>query len=133
MDAGMSDLRLAGALWIAAGITCAGLLVFVFVVENTGDPGVLLRKLVLPALVLGGAIAGSLIGSLLVRRPSPRVVQLSNALGVAWLLGFGPLVLTGLNGRDSGPLVSSSMIAGFGIAGALVAYWRHRSYRSDLC
>ena len=117
----MSALRLAGALWIMAGITCAGLLIFVVVGENLTDPAVLLRNPALPALVLGGAIVGTLIGSLLITRPSARVVRWSSVVGAAWLIGFGPLVLAGLSGPDAGPLLSSSMITGLGVAGALVA------------
>ena len=39
----MGGLRLAGALWIPAGLSCAGLLVVVFVGENLQNLGALLR------------------------------------------------------------------------------------------
>jgi hypothetical protein len=119
----MGALRFAGALWIMAGITCAGLLIVVFIGENLANLGVLLDDPVLPALVLGGAIMALLIGSLLVNRPGPGVVRWSNLAGVAWLIGFGPLVIAGLAAPESGPLLSSSLIAGFGLAGALVGFW----------
>jgi hypothetical protein len=119
----MGGLRLAGALWIMAGVTCAGLLLFVFIGENINDLGALLENPALPALVLGGALVALLIGSLLLTRPGPDAVRWSNLAGVAWLIGFGPLVVGALGGDESGPLLSSSLIAGLGIAGAVVAYW----------
>jgi hypothetical protein len=123
---GIGGLRLAGALWIMAGVTCAGLLLFVFIGENIRNLGDLVKNPALPALVLGGAVVALLIGSLLLARPGPSVVRWSSLAGVAWLVGFGPLVVTAvrgvLGGGESGPLVSSSLIAGLGIAGAVVAY-----------
>jgi hypothetical protein len=123
----MGGLRLAaGALWIMAGVTCAGLLLFVFIRENIKDLWALLENPALPALVLGGALVAFVIGSLLVTRPGPEVVRWSSLAGVAWLIGFGPLVvatLGGLGSDESGPVVSSSLITGLGIAGALVAFW----------
>jgi hypothetical protein len=118
----MGGLRLAGALWIMAGLACAGLLILVFVLENLENLGVLLQDPALPALVLGGAIVGLLIGVLLIARPGPRVVRWSTFAGVAWLIVFGSLALTRLD--KPGPLLSTSLITGFGVAGALVAYWR---------
>jgi len=115
-----ASLRLAGALWIMAGLTCAALLIFVFVGENLENLGVLLQNPALPALVLGGGIVALLIGVLLIARPGPRVVRSSTVAGIAWLIVFGSLVLTRLD--EPGPLTSSSMITGFGVAGALVAY-----------
>lgn len=125
----MGGLRLAGALWIMAGVTCAGLLSFVFIAENINDLGALLENPVLPALVLGGALVALLIGSLLLTRPGPDVVRWSSLAGVAWLIGFGPLVVAALGGDESGPLLSSSLITGLGIAGAVVAYWSRMAER----
>ena len=125
----MGGLRLAGALWIMAGLTCAGLLIFVFVGENLGNPGILLQNPALPALVLGGAIVGLLIGVLLIARPGPGVVRWSTVAGVAWLIVFGSLALTRLD--KPGPLLSTSLITGFGVAGALVAYWRRAATELD--
>ena len=119
----MGGLRLAGALWIMAGVTCAGLLSFVFIGENVNDLGAVLANPAMPALVLGGALVALLIGGLLLARPGPDVVCWSSLAGVAWLISFGPLVVGALGGDESGPLMSSSLIAGLGIAGAVVAYW----------
>jgi hypothetical protein len=119
----MGSLRLAGALWIMAGLTCAGLLSFVFIGENIHDLGALLENPGLPALVLGGALVAFLIGSLLLARPGPDVVRWSNIAGVAWLIGFGSLVVNALGGDEVGPVVSSSLITGLGIAAALAANW----------
>lgn len=120
----MSTLRLAGALWIMAGVTCAGLLIVVFVGENllAQNPG-------LSALVLGGAVAAFLTGGLLLARPGLSVVRWSTVLGLAWLLAFGSLMITTLNRPDRGPTFSSGLITGFGVAGALVAFRAGRSAR----
>jgi len=120
----MSTLRLAGALWIIAGVICAGLLVVVFVGENllAQNPG-------LSAMVLGGAVAALLTGGLLLSRAGPGVVRWSTVLGVAWLLAFGSLWLTTLKGPESGPMLSSSLITGFGVAAALVTFRAGRSGR----
>lgn len=125
----MGGLRLAGALWVMAGVTCVGLLSFVFIGENINDLGALLENPTLPALVLGGALVALVIGSLLLTRPGPDVVRWSSLAGVAWLIGFGPLVVAALGGDESGPLLSSSLIAGLGIAGAVVAYWSRMAER----
>src|SRR2546428_11638466 len=114
----MSTLRLAGALWLMAGVTCAGLLLFVLIGENIHDLGALLEHPALPALVLGGALVALLIGSLLLTRRGPDVVRWSSLAGVAWLIGFGSLVVAALGGSESGPLVSSSLITGPCVAGA---------------
>jgi len=116
----MRGHRLGGALWICAGLTCAGLLAFVFIGENLQNLGVLLENPVLPALVAGGAIVGLTIGVLLIARPGPGVVRWSSVAGVAWLIVFGALALTRLD--RPGPLLSTSLITAFGVAGALVAY-----------
>jgi len=115
-------LRLGGALWVIAGGICAGLLIFVFVGENllAQNPG-------LSAMVLGGAVAALLTGGLLLARPSLGVVRLSTVVGLAWLLGFGSLMLRALGDPDRGPLLSSGLITGFGIAGALVTLRAGRS------
>lgn len=120
----MSTLRLAGALWIIAGVICSGLLIVVFVGENllAQNPG-------LSAMVLGGAVAALLTGGLLLSRPGPGVVRGSTVLGVAWLLAFGSLWLTTLKGPESGPMLSSSLITGFGVAAALVTFRAGRSGR----
>jgi hypothetical protein len=118
----VGGLRLAGALWIMAGLTCAGLLVVVFVGENLGNLGVLLQNPALPGLVVGGAIVELAIGVLLIVRPGPIIVRWSTVAGVAWLIVFGSLALRRLD--KPGPLLSSTLITVFGVVGALVAYWR---------
>jgi hypothetical protein len=80
-------------------------------------------------MVLGGAVAAFLTGGLLLARPSLGVVRWSTGLGVAWLLGFGSLMLTTLNGPERGPIVSSGLITGFGVTGALVTFRAGRSGR----
>jgi hypothetical protein len=115
----MDDLRRAGALWIMAGVTCVGLLIFVFVGEHLEDLGVLLKDPALPALVLGGAIVALLLGVLLIARPGPRVVRWSSVAGVPWLIAFGSLAIASLGGPG---VLSSGLITVFGVAGALVAY-----------
>jgi len=117
-------LRLGGALWVIAGVICAGLLIFVFVGENllAQNPG-------LAAMVLGGAVVAFATGGLLLARPSLGVVRWSTVLGLAWLLAFGSLWLTTLKGPESGPMLSSGLITGFGVAAALVTFWAGRSAR----
>jgi hypothetical protein len=125
----MVGLRVAGALWILAGVICLLLLIVVFVGENLEDLGVLLKNPALPALVAGGAIVSLLIGVRLIARPGPEIVRWSNVAGVAWLILFGSLVLTRLD--EPGPRMSSSLITGFGVAGALVAFLSRRAGRPD--
>jgi hypothetical protein len=119
-----NGLRLGGALWVIAGVICAGLLIVVFVGENllTQNPG-------LSALVLGGAVAALLTGGLLLARPSVGVVRWSSVVGLAWLLAFGSLMLMGRSADDPDPMISLSLITGFGVAGALVTFWAGRSGR----
>jgi hypothetical protein len=123
-SASTDDLRLGGALWVIAGVICAGLLIFVFVGENllAQNPG-------LSAMVLGGAVAAFLTGGLLLGRPGPGVVRLSTVVGLAWLLAFGSLCLTALNGPERGPMFSSGLITVFGVAAALVTFRAGRSGR----
>ena len=117
-------LRLGGALWVIAGVICAGLLIFVFVGENllAQNPG-------LSAMVLGGAFVAFLTGGLLLARPSLGVMRWSTLLGVAWLLVFGFLMLRALTGPERGPVLSSGLITGFGVAAALVTFRAGRSGR----
>jgi len=46
-----------------------------------------------------------------------------------WLIVFGSLALTRLD--RPGPLLSTTLITGFGVAGALVAYWSRKAERLD--
>lgn len=123
-SASMGGLRLGGALWIIAGLVCAGLLIVVFIGEN-----ILLQNPGLSALFLGGAIIALLIGGLLIARPAPGVVRWSTVVGVVWLIVFGSLWVTALPDPDRGPLLSDGLITGFGVAAALVAFWSGRPGR----
>jgi hypothetical protein len=129
----MSTLRLAGTLWIMAGVVCAGLLSFVLIGERINDLGALLANLALPARVLGGALVAFLIGGLLLTRPGPSVVRWSSLAGIAWLIAFGPLVVTtvaaALSGYEFGPVLSSSLITGLGVAGAVAGHLSRPSAR----
>ena len=121
----MERQRLAGGLWIAAGVSCAGLFA-VFVGENSGDLGALVRDPALPGLVLGGAIVGLLLGLRLVTHASAGTVRASTAAGVVWLLAFGSVLVTAIGGTgERWPIVSSSIITALGVGGAVVAYLRH--------
>jgi hypothetical protein len=117
----MPGLRYAGALWMTAGVVCAGLLIVVFVGEN-----LLLRNPVLSADLAAGAIAALLTGRLLIARPAPAVVRWSMVLGLAWLAVFGSLTISALGGSETGPMVSSGLMTVLGVAGALVSFlaWR---------
>ena len=107
----MSGFRVAGALWIVAGLSSAALLIFV------------LDNPLFIALMAGGAIVGLSIATLLIVRPGRDVVRWSNLAGVAWLIAYGGLTLTQLD-KPIGQLFSALWVTGFGVAGALVAYRR---------
>jgi len=118
----MSGLRIAGGLWMVAGVVCTGLLVVVFVGENLHDLGALLRNPLPPAAVLAGAIVAWSLGVLLVFRRGRPIARWSTAAGVAWLIIFGSWFLTTWTRDDSGPRISTFLITAFGVAAALVAY-----------
>jgi hypothetical protein len=107
----MGGIRLAGALWIIGGLSSALLVVFV------------LDSPVYIALLVGGAIVGLTIGALLFARPGRGVVRWSSVAGIAWLIGFRALTHTQLD-KPIGQLFSGLWLTAFGVAGALVAYWR---------
>jgi hypothetical protein len=123
-DETTDGFRLGGALWVVAGVICAGLLTVVFVGE-----GLLAQNPGLAALLLGGSLAALLTGAGLLARPGRGVVRWSAVLGLAWLLAFGSLWLTALKGPETGPMLSSGLIAGFGVAAALVTFRAGRSRR----
>jgi hypothetical protein len=108
----MSGLKLAGGIWIIAGVNSAGM---VFGVWEDGP--------IMLALALGGAIVALTIGTLLVARPSPEVVRWSNVAGFAWLIAFGALTLVEVV-MQMGYALSVALHTALGVAGALVAYWR---------
>lgn len=108
----MGGLKLAGGLWIIAGVNSAGM---VFGVWEDGP--------VMLALALGGAIVGLTIGALLVARPGPEVVRWSNIAGIAWLIAFGALTVVEVV-LQMGYALSVALHTALGVAGALVAFRR---------
>ena len=104
----MGGLKLAGGLWIIAGLSCAMLVFF-----TLGEP--------IMALFVGGAIVALTIGAVLFARPGPGAVRWSNVAGLAWLIAFGAYTLAEL---DKQYLSTAVWLLAFGAAGALVAYWR---------
>src|ERR1043166_6062398 len=88
--------RLGGALWIIAGVVCAGLLLVVFVGEN-----LLLQNPGLSAEITAGAVAALLTGVLLIARPGQAIERWSTVLGLAWLVVFGSLTISALGGGES--------------------------------
>ena len=122
------DLRLGGALWVIAGVCCAGLLLFVFVREN-----LLMASLGLSLLFLAGAVVALLTGALVIARPGRGVVRWSSGVGLAWLLVFGSVAAPGIvkPDPDRDPLVSLAMVIGFGVAGAVTTFWSARSFRTE--
>ena len=110
----MGGLKLASGLWIIAGLSCAVLVFF------TMDEPIM-------ALFVSGAIVGLTTGALLFARPGAGVVRWSNIAGLAWLIAFGALTLTEL---DKQYLSTAVWLTAFGVAGALVAYWRRATVAS---
>ena len=106
----MASQKLAGVLWLIAGISSGGIAFFLI------DPLDL-------AIFIGGAVLAVLLALAMLVRPSPSWVTWSNVLGVAWLLAFGALILTKLS-LPLEQLLSVVWIFGFGVAGAVVAYAR---------
>jgi len=106
----MGSQKLAGVLWLIAGISSGGIAFFLV------DPLDL-------AIFIGGAVLAVLLAIAMLVRPSPRWVTWSNVLGASWFLGFGWAILTKLS-LPVEQLLSVVWIFAFGIAGALVAYAR---------
>jgi hypothetical protein len=106
----MVSQKLAGALWLIAGISSGGVAFFLV------DPLDL-------AIVMAGAVLAILLALAMLLRPSPLWVRWSNLLGAAWLLAFGGVILTSLS-LPIEELLSVVWIFGFGLAGAAVAYAR---------
>jgi len=113
----MGAQKLAGALWIIGGLSSAGMAFGVI-----DEPALL-------ALGVGGAIVGLTIGALLVARPGPHVVRWSTVAGIAWLIAFGALTYIEI-AMDMGYAWSVVRIMAFGVAGALVAFWRRAAVAS---
>jgi hypothetical protein len=108
----MGGLKLAGGLWIIAGVNSAGM---TFGVWEDGP--------IMLALALGGAIVGLTIGTLLIARPGPEAVRWSSVAGLAWLIAFGALTVVEVV-MQMGYAMSVALHTALGVAGALVAYSR---------
>jgi hypothetical protein len=106
----MASKRLAGVLWLVAGISSGGIAFFL------DDPLDL-------AIFIGGAVLAVLLGLAMLVRPSPSWVTWSNLLGGAWLLAFGAVTLTSLS-LPLEQLLSVVWVLVFGLAGAAVAFAR---------
>jgi hypothetical protein len=110
----MRGRKIAGVLWIIAGLSNAMLVVFTF-----GEP--------IMALFVAGAIVGLTIGLLLFARPGPEAVRWSNVAGIAWLIAFGAFTLTEMGHQY---LSTAIWLTAFGVAGALVAFWQRAAATS---
>lgn len=106
----MTSQKLAGVLWLIAGISSGGIAFFL------NDPLDL-------AIFIGGAVLAVLLALAMLVRPSRSWVTWSNLLGAAWLLAFGGVILTSLS-LPIEQFLSVVWIFGFGLAGAVVAYAR---------
>jgi len=106
----MGSQKLAGVLWLIAGISSGGIAFFLVDPLDLG-------------IFIGGAVLAVLLAIAMLVRPSPRWVTWSNVLGAGWFLGFGGAILTKLS-LPVEQLLSVVWIFAFGIAGALVAYAR---------
>jgi hypothetical protein len=114
----MSGFKLAGGLWIIAGVNSAGM---AFGVWEDGP--------IMFALALGGAIVGLTIGTLLIARPGPEVLRWSNVAGLVWLIAFGALTVVEVV-TQMGYAWSVALQTALGVAAALVAYWRRATVAS---
>jgi hypothetical protein len=106
----MASQKLAGVLWLIAGISSGGIAFFLV------DPLDL-------AIFIGGAVLAVLLALAMLVRPSPSSVRWSNLLGAAWLLAFGAVILTSLS-LPIAELLSVVWVLAFGLGGAVVAYAR---------
>src|SRR6266508_4003528 len=106
----MASQKLAGVLWLIAGISSGGIAFFLV------DPLDL-------AIFVGGAVLAVLLALAMLVRPSPSLVAWSNLLGAAWLLAFGAVIVTSLS-LPIEELMSVVWVLAFGLAGAVVAFAR---------
>jgi hypothetical protein len=102
--------RLAGVLWLIAGISSGGISFFLV------DPLDL-------AIFIGGAALAILLGLAMLVRPSPSLVPASGVLGSAWLVAFGALTITNLS-LPIEEFLSIVWVLALGVAAAVVAYLR---------
>ena len=108
----MGGLKLAGGIWILAGLNSAGM---AFGVWEDGP--------VMFGLAVGGAIVGLMTGALLITRPGADTVRRSNLAGIAWLIGFGALTVVEVV-MQMGYGLSVGLHTALGVTAALIAYWR---------
>ena len=111
----MASRKLAGVLWLIAGISSGGIALFL------DDPLEL-------AIFIGGAVLAVLLALAMLVRVSPAWVAWSNALGAAWLLAFGAVLLMNLS-LPIEQVLSVVWILAFGVAAAAVAFARRRRTR----
>jgi hypothetical protein len=113
----MGGLKLAGWIWIVAGVNSAGTVFGTF-----GEP--------IMVLFIGGAIVGLAVGSRLVTRPDLDAVRWSNIAGLAWLMAFGALTVAEVV-MQMGYALSVAVHTALGVAGALLAYRRRAAVASS--
>jgi len=106
----MASQKLAGVLWLIAGVSSGGIAFFL------DDPLDL-------AIFIGGAVMAILLAIAMLVRPSPAWVTWSNLLGAAWVLAFGAVVLTSLSFPIE-EVLSVVWVLAFGLAGAVAAHAR---------
>lgn len=106
----MASQKLAGVLWLVAGLSSGGIAFF------------LVDSLHL-TIFIGGAVLAVVLALAMFVRPSPAWVTWSNLLGAAWLLAFGAVVMTSLS-LPIEEVLSVVWVLAFGLAGAVVAYAR---------
>jgi hypothetical protein len=106
----MASQKLAGVLWLIAGISSGGIAFFL------DDPLEL-------AIFIAGAVLAVLLALAMLVRSSPTWATWSNVLGAAWLLAFGAVLLMNLS-LPAEQVLSVAWILAFGVAAAAVAYAR---------
>lgn len=108
----MNRRRLAGILWLIAGISSGAIAFFIL------DPLTL-------AVFIVGAVLGVLLGIALLARPQARLTGLAAAMGVLWLVAFGAASVGNLSAPIE-ELLSVIWVLAFGAAGGLTAYLAER-------
>ncbi len=107
----MNRPRVAGVLWLIAGLSSAGIAFFLT------DPLTL-------ALFIVGAAVGAVMGLALLLRPAEGLVGWSTVAGVAWLVAYGAVALLNITNPIE-EVLSVVWIIAFGVLGAFAAYrWR---------
>ena len=107
----MSGSKLAGGLWIAAGLVSALILPFV------------LNIAIYAVIFAVGAVVGIGLGILLLRGSSPSLVTWSSVVGVAWLVAYGWVTIDAID-QPIEEVIPAVLIAILGVAGSIVAYLR---------